>query len=664
MQVTHSMNMNNFQVVLQKIILYATCTFFAVASLSAKNLDSLAQVLRKGNVDIQVKMELCDKLGLGYLTTDFVKSQFYARQGLNLAQTVSDKKMLARFNRCIGASFTMEGRYDSAEVYLNLARTVLKPIENKETEALIDLSFGILYTRQKKYDEAIANLFSALRIFEKVGNKLNSCLVLGNIAATYMYQHSSGLAERYYTETKNLAIELNNFSMIGQANTGLSKIYLEKGNSVDALLVATEAIHAYRKSGEIAYESVASKELASIYLNQKQIDSAEVYGQKALLLAQKTGIKTYVVNVLVELASIKLAQNQVQKSIEYSLNALKTDTSDVDDKSSLFANLTKCYIQTGDKQLADKYFKRFRIILEEQMDENYRNSISEMEVRYQTEKKQGEIERLTLVKRQRTLVIYILIASLILVFLLSWMQFRNIKHKKIIAEQNLELKEKQLQKLEKERQLTAAKSVLQGEETERARLANDLHDGLGGLLSGVKLKLSFMKENTIITSENLVHFNHALNLLDISITEMRRVAHNLMPETLMHYGLRTALNDFIKQIAPEGIPLIKYHTYGEEMRFDMKLEITVYRITQELITNAVKHAQAKQIDIQLFTENKRICVQITDNGIGFDPEQLDPSKKGNGLRNIRDRVTAFNGQFEILSQPGKGTESTIEFLIT
>jgi len=173
-----------------------------------------------------------------------------------------------------------------------------------------------------------------------------------------------------------------------------------------------------------------------------------------------------------------------------------------------------------------------------------------------------------------------------------------------------------------------------------------------------------MKENAIITSENLAHFNHALDLLDTSIIEMRRVAHNLMPETLMHYGMRTALNDFINQVAPEKLPVIRLSTFGEDLRFEKEIEITLYRIAQELVTNAIKHAHAKLIDIQLFTEKDRICVQVIDNGIGFDPEILGSSKKGNGLKNIQDRVTAFNGKFEILSQQGKGTESTVEFLIS
>jgi signal transduction histidine kinase len=145
---------------------------------------------------------------------------------------------------------------------------------------------------------------------------------------------------------------------------------------------------------------------------------------------------------------------------------------------------------------------------------------------------------------------------------------------------------------------------------------------------------------------------------------MRRVAHNLMPETLMHYGLRTALYDFIKQIAPEGIPNLRLNTFGEDLRYEKEIEITLYRITQELVTNALKHAHAKQIDIQIFTEKDRICIQVIDNGIGFDPERLDSSKTGKGLQNIQDRVIAFNGKLEILSHPGKGTESLIEFLIT
>jgi len=330
----------------------------------------------------------------------------------------------------------------------------------------------------------------------------------------------------------------------------------------------------------------------------------------------------------------------------------------------LYEAIAQTYDYLKGYKNARNYYIKYMTIRDSVYNNEKSKQIFELETKYQAEKKQSEIENLTLVKQQRTMVIYFLVALLMIISLLSWMYFRNIRNKKIIADQKLEIKEKQLHELEKERQLVAAKSVLQGEEAERARLAGDLHDGLGGLLSGVKLKLSFMKENAVITSENLEHFNHALNLLDDSITEMRRVAQNLMPETLMHYGLRIALNDFIRQVVPEGLPQISFNTFGEDLRFDKELEITVYRVTQELVTNAVKHAHAKQIDIQLFTEKDRVCIQVIDDGIGYENEKSNATKKGHGLKNIDDRVTAFNGRYEILSQPGKGTESTIEFLIS
>jgi len=322
----------------------------------------------------------------------------------------------------------------------------------------------------------------------------------------------------------------------------------------------------------------------------------------------------------------------------------------------MLANLMKCYTSLGKPEPAIGYFVRYQKEIDSQVNEKYQQSISEMEVRYQTAKKELTIQTLQAKKRVVTFAALSAVLLLLLIVIALIFREKNITAKKKIAEQKIV-------QLEKEKQLIATQSLLAGEEIERSRLAGDLHDGLGGLLTGVKLKLSSMKENSIITSENLAHFNHALDLLDTSIAEMRRVAHNLMPETLMHYGLRTALTDFVRQVSPEGVPQIRLNTFGDDLRYSKELEITVYRITQELVNNALKHANAQLIDIQLFTETERICVQVIDNGIGFNTNEHN-GKAGKGLQNISDRVTAFNGHFEIISESGKGTESTLEFLIS
>jgi len=496
---------------------------------------------------------------------------------------------------------------------------------------------GTVYLYQEIFPKSLEYYKKSLEIFQNLKDTFKIATVFSHLGALYtsheycekrtieQNKEDYGVALNYFQQSQEIFQKIHFQEGLAQSWMNIGNLYRRIGDLEKALLFTQKSLKYYRdtrKNGEIA-ETL--RILGLIYNRLKKYDLALA----CMLESKEIGI-----------------QEKMTDGIQF-----------------LYEDIGQTYYYLKDYKNARDYYVKYMTIRDSVYNNEKSKQIFELETKYQTEKKQSEIERLTLVKRQRTLVIYILIASLLLGSVLGWMQYRNIRHKKIIADQKLEIKEKQLLELEKERQLTAAKSVLQGEEAERSRLAGDLHDGLGGLLTGVKLKLSSMKENAIITSENLAHFNHALDLLDTSITEMRRVAHNLMPETLTHYGLRTAINDFVKQVEPEGLPIMHFSTFGEDLRYNKEMEITVYRISQELITNAIKHAQARQIDIQLFTEKDRICAQITDNGIGFDPEKLDQTKTGKGLKNIKDRVTAFNGRFEILSQTDQGTESTIEFLI-
>jgi signal transduction histidine kinase len=197
--------------------------------------------------------------------------------------------------------------------------------------------------------------------------------------------------------------------------------------------------------------------------------------------------------------------------------------------------------------------------------------------------------------------------------------------------------------LENEKILLATQSILQGEEIERKRLAQDLHDGLGGLLSGTKLAFNNMKNNVVLPHESVNDFNQALVMLDTSIAELRRVAHNMMPEALMKLGLKDALSDFCTELN-KGNPLhIIFQFYGQFKCLESNLEINVYRITQELINNAVKHSGATELVVQIMQEPTRLCLVVIDNGIGFDTTKTD-NIKGVGLSSVKSRVDAFNGQ--------------------
>lgn len=608
---------------------------------------------------------------INLLIENLLKSDFKQIQ-VNRADTVLATNLLIKAKRC------SENRNDSVLFYCFQALTVAEKAGLVSKVSLALEQLGQFFMTKENFSEAINWYIQGLKLEEKQENKSRVADFYDLLGAVYFYQEIFPKALEYnqkalsiyqnLKDTMNIAKALNHLGMLFT-----SREYCEKRSPDQRKADYETALNYYRQSLTLleklnVMEGIVNgwSNIGNLYRRMGEQEKALDYVQKAVNHYRETKNMAELPATLRMMGLIYNRQLKYDKALTYMLESQEIARQEklTDGIQFLYEDIAKTYENLFDYKNSLKYYIKYMTLRDSVYNNEKSQQIFELETKYQAEKKQSEIEKLTLVKRQRTLVIYILIASLLLVSLFGYTYFRNIRSKKIIADQQLEIKEKQLLELEKERQLTAAKSVLQGEEAERSRLAGDLHDGLGGLLTGVKLKLSSMKENSIITSENLAHFNHALDLLDTSITEMRRVAHNLMPETLMHYGLRTALNDFIKQVEPEGLPIILFNTFGEDLRYGKEIEITLYRISQELATNAIKHAQAKQIVIQLFTETDRICVQVNDNGIGFDPEGLEHLKAGKGLKNIRDRVSAFNGRFELISQHGKGTECTIEFLIS
>jgi signal transduction histidine kinase len=168
-----------------------------------------------------------------------------------------------------------------------------------------------------------------------------------------------------------------------------------------------------------------------------------------------------------------------------------------------------------------------------------------------------------------------------------------------------------------------------------------------------------MKGNAIIARETIDQYDHALGLLDSSIKELQLVAYNLLPETLFRNGLKEALSDFSEVVGTTGMK-VNFAFFGVEKRYDEKLEITTYRIVQELVINAMKHARASEISVQIVSEEERLSVTVQDNGTGMDVKAAEQST-GKGLANIRSKVASFGGHFDLSSEDGKGTEANIEF---
>ena len=199
------------------------------------------------------------------------------------------------------------------------------------------------------------------------------------------------------------------------------------------------------------------------------------------------------------------------------------------------------------------------------------------------------------------------------------------------------------------------------QEKERKRIAEDIHDGLGSVLSAAKLKLSALKDNNAnLTEEQKEKYLSTLSLLDEASTELRSISHNIMPAALSKLGLIAAFENVTEKISSHSPVKIQFEAHDFDSRLEESIEMSIYRIVLELLNNTVKHAKATNAVVQLIKYPDFINITVEDNGKGFEYEKAVIDKKGIGLGNIESRVNYLKGKMDVESSLGKGTITIID----
>jgi len=256
--------------------------------------------------------------------------------------------------------------------------------------------------------------------------------------------------------------------------------------------------------------------------------------------------------------------------------------------------------------------------------------------------------------RMNTIYIWLFLSCLVVILLLFyayWQRSRALRQKEHMHELEIEKNNQQ----HAIKNLTA---MLAGEEKERTRLARDLHDGLGGLLSSTKLGLSSLNHNALGEGTVKDEIGRSITLLDGAVDELRRLAHNLMPDLIIKYGLQEALRDYAARMSQANCQ-VECEFLPFKSNLNVEKEISIYRIIQELVNNALKHAEAKNILIQLSSHNERLHITIEDDGKGFDMEAVDLQHSA-GMHNVRSRLSFLDGEMKIMSDLGEGTTVELE----
>ncbi len=617
--------------------------------LHAQNLDSLERVAQSGKLKSSEQLQVYHDLSYAYAYTDFNKSVTYAQTGIALAERDNDRVMTGTFYQTLGIAYYMFSYLDSASFFLNKALEYAETEKDEQLEAVVNAALGMVHYQKGLYTEAMQYYMKSLPILEKEKKKEQLGVLYSNIADLYQALHNYDQAFDFYLKAESIALELNDQSSLGCTWIGLSGAYFEKGDYEKALDYAEKAIAILHSHNDLVNEVIALNAAAQCYYEgYKDYDKAEEYAKKGLQISEESGFPASKAISLYFLSDIASSRGNYKMSEDYAFQALDTDSSDININSGLIYNIALANIEMGNRNRAVDYFKRYARIIYSHANKEFQGTLSEMQVKYETEKKETTILILEKAKR-----LYSWLGVSTGAILLLTLAFFIVKQRLTVSKRKLA--EQQIKQLEQEKQLIATQAILDGETAERARLAKDLHDGLGSMLSVVKLNLPQVKINGTIDAESTERFQTAITMLDESIREVRRVAHHIMPDSLTRYGLKASLSDFCN-----AIPSVQFHYFGNDHRLDQKLEILIYRSAHELVNNALKHAGSTQINVQLVQESDRISLTVQDNGKGFDPLA---NTKGTGLESIRKRVETHTGKMNLYSSPGNGTEINIEFQI-
>lgn len=281
--------------------------------------------------------------------------------------------------------------------------------------------------------------------------------------------------------------------------------------------------------------------------------------------------------------------------------------------------------------------------------QNTGKEIADLEAKYRLAENEKKLLALQHRNELQQLLLYfgaVVLALLIAFFIYVYRQRKKREAQRLFA-------------INQEQEIEITRAQLEGEERERKRLARELHDGLGGMLAGVKLNLSAVSHGAPATQQ--IELQKVTGLLDDSVQELRRIAKNMMPEALLRSGLSRALEGLCHSIGTSAMRVdYEFLNIPENIRHQEKVDI--YRIVQELLANAVKHSGASDIFLQCSGMNDRFYITLEDNGKGMPgPEHI---KEGLGLANIRSRVSFMHGKMEISSQQGGGTVINIEINVT
>ena len=587
------------------------------------------------------------------------------RLALQYAQLAYSEARTARYHRgeyvadnLIGIAYDVLSKYDSALIHYHAAYNGSLQVLDTQSIASNLTNIALAHWHTGNLKEALEYNFAAFPFFEKLKKADDLAALNNNIGLIYADMKSWQKAMEFYRKAYTLHKKSGNKTGLGATINNMGKLYYHQKNYPLAKAYIDSAIVLKTSIQDKYGLAIAYKDLGMLYSAMGDQSGALALIEQSIGFAEAVDDKNEAAVSSLEMALIYLQTGQAEKALALTDKAerIAREINSLKLHYQAYENYALIFEKQGNLRKALDYYRLFRATRDSVISDQRLNQVYELEMKHQAEKSADKIALLTQqqelhelqISRRNTLILgfaVLFIATLILI----WFYYQNIRHKQqnVLDKALFEVRERK------------AREVIEAEIRERRRIGEELHDGLGQILSVIKLRLTNMSEKyEAQAGPNIPGYNDLVTLVDHAFGELRHISHNMAPLMLREQGLVVALRNLLERTRQTKNYKVLFDSAGIDHRLDPFIENTVYRITQEILNNMIKHAEASEINLQVISDGNELTLVAEDNGIGFEIEKA-LNHKGIGLKNIYSRTENLNGNVLIDSAPGRGTIITI-----
>ncbi len=598
---------------------------------------------------------------------------FYFNQSLKLKREIADTLSLANTLLNLGNFYFDQGKLNRALGHYKQANILAVKKQNKPLIAKVNNNIGSCYQNLGYYSLSNNYYFKALRLFNEIGMQVEEMNTLKNIATSFGQIENYDEALTYFLKLQEKTTHKHELEKSNWVKLNIADIYLFQQKPLLALRIINQI--------PLEQPNYSKEFLSSLYLGKGRIqsqlgnfkESEEILKeciQLKVITKDNLGLGRAYNNLAVMLFEKKdyQASFEAYKKVQYI--AKEHNFLRLMNASTL--GISEIFQRTNHIDSSYQYFKIFKSLQDSLFSLEKAQQIAELKEKYESDQKDKKISNLefeyqlsklgnernlALISQQKSeQKVYLISVGAIFFLLIGVFIFyrQRLIITQIKVDEESKKHHKEINDLLEHQATKALEAMVEGKDVERKRIANELHDHFGSLLATVKMNLNSLENHDIPKVQN------ATELVSQACDDIRNLAHQLNVGISSDFGLLPAISELTRSLNQSGKIQVDFSNTLCDNMLNHELEIPIYRMIQELVSNTLKHAKASQISVQLTCFEQLVSIIVTDDGIGFDTNSTNTRVFGLGLNGLYRRVNEINGEIKIDSQVNKGTTVLID----